>query len=115
MPQKMPNLSRNLPRKVTYYLLFAHVHSQIVAAASIRGRCLFRSVPQIVRRLFEGGVYSRAASIRGNTVVLGWSYKNTWLIQPIILEIAPLACSYGSGMSSQVSYGPRSPAHFGRI
>ena len=44
------------------------MRSQIVAAASIRGRRLFRSVPQIVRRLFEGGVYSRAASIRGNTV-----------------------------------------------
>ena len=45
------------------------MHSQnIVAAASIRGRRLFRSAPQIVRRLFEGGVYSRAASIRGNTV-----------------------------------------------
>ena len=42
-----------------------------VAAASIRGRRLFRSAPQIVRRLFEGGVYSRAASIRGNTVLLG--------------------------------------------
>ena len=35
------------------------MHSQIVAAASIRGR-----------RLFEGGVYSRAASIRGNTVLV---------------------------------------------
>ena len=49
-------------------ILFAHVHSQIVAAASIRGRRLFRSAPQIVRCLFEGGVYSRAVSIRGNTV-----------------------------------------------
>jgi len=49
-------------------ILFAHVHSEVVAAASIRGRCLFRSAPQIVQRLFEGGVYLRAASIRGNTV-----------------------------------------------
>ena len=39
------------------------------AAAFIRGRRLFHSAPPIVRRLFEGGVYSRAASIRGNTVV----------------------------------------------
>ena len=55
-------------------ILFAHVHSQIVAAASIRGRRLFRSAPQIVRSLFEGGVYSRAASIHGNTV---FHYINT--------------------------------------
>ena len=51
-----------------WHIRFAHVHSQIVAVASIRGRRLFCSAPQIVRRLFEGGVYSRAASIRGNTV-----------------------------------------------
>ena len=48
-------------------ILFAHVHSQIVAAASIRGGVYF------AQRLKLCGVYSRAASIRGNTAVQKYS------------------------------------------
>jgi len=50
-------------------ILFAHVHSQIAhsgrgAASSVYSRAAFiRSAPQIVRRLFEGGVYSRKYGI----------------------------------------------------
>ena len=45
-----------------------HVVSSYFAHANPPRR-LFHSAPPIVRRLFEGGVYSRAASIRGNTVI----------------------------------------------
>ena len=44
---------------------------QLECAATIRGRRLFRLWRRFLRRLFEGGDYSRAASDRGNTV-LGW-------------------------------------------
>ena len=40
----------------------------IVAMATIQGRRLFRSELLIVRLLFEGGDYSRAASIRRSMV-----------------------------------------------
>ena len=42
---------------------------QLVAAATIRERRLFRSALAQVRLLFESGVYSRAASIRSYTVL----------------------------------------------
>ena len=41
---------------------------QLVAAATIRERRLFRSALAQVRLLFESGVYSRGASIRSYTV-----------------------------------------------
>ena len=57
--------------------MYVHVHIccysaliQLVAAATIRERRLFRSALAQVWLLFESGVYSRAASIRSYTVVL---------------------------------------------
>ena len=47
---------------------------QLVAAATIRERRLFRSALAQVRLLFESGVYSRGASIRSYTV---YAYLNT--------------------------------------
>ena len=44
------------------------VHTCKPAVAFIRGRRLFHSAPPIVGRLFEAGVYSSVASIRGNMV-----------------------------------------------
>ena len=41
---------------------------RLIAVATIRERRLFRSALAHVRRLFESGVYSRAASIRSYTV-----------------------------------------------
>jgi len=39
MPQKMPNLSRNLPRNVTYYLLSSfHTYSEAVMIVPVLGR-----------------------------------------------------------------------------
>ena len=42
--------------------------SHTVTAATIRGQDLFSSDLLIVRLLFKGGVYSRAESLRRNTV-----------------------------------------------
>ena len=41
---------------------------RIVAAATIPGRLLFHSGHALLRLLFEGGYYLRAATNRGNTV-----------------------------------------------
>ena len=41
----------------------------LIAAATIRGRRLFPSSCTLVWLLFKVGVYSRAVSFRGNTVV----------------------------------------------
>ena len=57
----------------TYLLLFRS--EQLVAAATIRERRLFRSALAPVRLLFESGVYSRAASIRSYTVTILRLYK----------------------------------------
>ena len=49
--------------------LFLMWWTRIMAAAFIRGQRLFHSAPSKVRRLFEGGVYSRVAFNRINTVL----------------------------------------------
>ena len=52
-------------------LLFTHdyIVDSLIAADTIRGQRLFRSTCTLVRLLFKGGVYLRAASFQGNMVV----------------------------------------------
>ena len=54
------------------YILCAHANRRRI----IRGQRLFHSAPLIVRRLFQGGVYSRTASFHGNTVVTGAAIRD---------------------------------------
>ena len=61
--------------------LFLTCLTRVIAAAFIRGRRLFHSATLPVRRLFEGGVYSRAAFNRVNTVC---AVTNLILIRVII-------------------------------
>ena len=69
------------------YIYSVYRHT-LRAAAFIRGWRLFHSAPPIVRRLFEGGVYLRAASIRGNTVHV----VNNWMNSCTCQEYTLLLC-----------------------
>ena len=54
----------------TYKVSTLYVRFVILCIRANPPRRLFHSAPPVARRLFKGGVYSRVASIRGNTVYI---------------------------------------------
>ena len=66
-PEDIQVVSTYCPRASTYFVIVVAVFIQGGGGGGGGGR-LFPSVPPFVRHLFEDGVYSRVASIRGNTV-----------------------------------------------
>ena len=85
-------------RRPSSEIIRIHVHTCvpctcIAAATTIQGRCLVRSELLIVQLLFEGGVYSREASIRGWSLFEGGFYSRVASIRGRRLFEYSFVCS----------------------